>query len=134
MSADADCTGARIEEDDDEDRGFPLRVSSTRADSATPSLLYLNQHVAGRITRGGESIVDDHARFVYSLVFHAMKSRFESMSRAVIGYSVACSYYYRANFSLSSRVATSRREVDFSFQKDVLKKGEFSRHEIEREH
>ena len=122
MSADADCTGARIEEDDDEDRGFPLRVSSTRADSATPSLLYLNQHVAGRITRGGESIVDDHARFVYSLVFHAMKSRFESMSRAVIGYSVACS------------VATSRREVDFSFQKDVLKKGEFSRHEIEREH
>lgn len=50
VSADADCTGARIEEDDDEDRGFPLRVSSTRADSATPSLLYLNQHVAERIT------------------------------------------------------------------------------------
>lgn len=33
-----------LDDDGDDERGFPLRVSSTRADSVTPSQPYLNQH------------------------------------------------------------------------------------------
>lgn len=41
-----------LDDDGDDERGFPLRVSSTRADSVTPSQPYLNQHRSCNVTRG----------------------------------------------------------------------------------
>jgi len=41
-----------LDDDVDDERGFPLRVSSTRADSATPSQPYLNQHCSCNALQG----------------------------------------------------------------------------------
>lgn len=43
-----------LDDDGDDERGFPLRVSSTRADSATPSQPYLNQHRSCKALQGDE--------------------------------------------------------------------------------
>lgn len=47
-----------LDDDDVDEWGFPLRVSSTRADSATPSQPYLNQYRLCNALQGDESSAD----------------------------------------------------------------------------